>query len=161
MRLVALAAVLSLAGTACEQAPPCADLAVSLGTIPPRTPEDGFVPMTAASAPRLEFGSQASWMLVLAVKLLTPAQHRDMPVEAWLEDAGGEPLSHAPRRTRPVSTTEDGGEYITNIFLPLDADDSVTRTFGWDGTEVNLHVALGRTCGQDVNISMPIRLQLP
>ena len=133
---------------------------LDLGTIPPRNPEDGFRTLVEGEAAPLEFGSQASWMLVLSIRVADGLAGELFTTEAWIESKSGARLSWRRQELKEVVIGADGGSYLTNMFLPLEADDSVFRVFGWDGQFADIHAEVQHECGEQ-HLTRTVRLALP
>ena len=131
---------------------------VDVGYIPSRTPEDGFTPLPDMAVAPLEFGSQASWMLVLSVKLDESYEDKELLLEVWVE-SDGERISWWRPRLASATRGHDGDLYLTNIWLPLEASDSVFRVFGWNGRWADVHVLVSGC--HDEHLTRTVRLVVP
>lgn len=160
----AVLAGINLLGTGCAATdqPVCEPLGAVLGVIPARTPEDGFTALVDNGVAPLEFGSQGAWMLVLSVHVDARWTERSLPIEVALRGPDHSLISQFPRRDLPVvGVPGSDGVYLTNMYLPLEADDTVRRIFGWDGLATELTVRIWPGCDTPVELRKAVRLEVP
>ncbi len=141
----------------------CADCArpaiVGFGTPVPRQEQLEVVPIVAGEIVDLQFGSQKAWMLVPVIELVGA----EAPPVAFmsLADDEGVVLSEVKRAPCAIERADDGRLYATGPFLQLASSNPVLRTFDWDGADATLDVRLEWECGEAVEASTRVRLELP
>ncbi len=168
--MIALATLLFLIVSACAACSPADDACtpetpatrlVSVGTVDTRD-DFQFRPIVADAPVDLVFGSQAAWMLVLALEVdgLAAAESARPRVTMTLTQMPeGEVLSAIHRTPFPLEQ-HDGRTFVMGPFLPLSASDPVLREFDWAGANARLITRLEPACSDPMEIAVDLRLEL-
>lgn len=143
--------------------PSCSSLegAIRQGTLPPRKPEGPFTAIDEGAEVPLEFGSQSSWMLVLAVQVRAEVDAETLSITGRVLTLDGTVLSAPVERELPIQHRENNFSYAINLFLPLEADDPVQREFGWDGQVAVVETIATDACGERVTATRNVVLRIP